>query len=93
MLVAELFVILWHAPSAAGAQTVAARRTMDRSGASRTTLFSDYLIAFEITSILLLAAIVGAIALARRVPCGADAVGLHRLQAAAETPVARSESA
>lgn len=31
-------------------------------------LFSDYLIAFEVTSILLLAALAGAIALARRVP-------------------------
>jgi len=31
-------------------------------------LFADYLIAFEVTSILLLAAIVGSIALARRVP-------------------------
>ncbi len=31
-------------------------------------LFSDYLIAFEVTSILLLAAIVGAIGLARRIP-------------------------
>jgi NADH-quinone oxidoreductase subunit J len=33
-------------------------------------LFSDYLIAFEITSILLLAAVVGAVALARRTPSG-----------------------
>ena len=32
------------------------------------SLFSDYLIAFEITSILLLAAVVGAIGLARRIP-------------------------
>jgi NADH-quinone oxidoreductase subunit J len=31
-------------------------------------LFSDYLVAFEVTSILLLAALAGAIALARRVP-------------------------
>jgi NADH-quinone oxidoreductase subunit J len=31
-------------------------------------LFSDYLIAFEVTSILLLAAVVGAIGLARRIP-------------------------
>jgi NADH-quinone oxidoreductase subunit J len=35
-------------------------------------LFSDYLIAFEVTSLLLLAAIVGAIGLARRIP-SADA--------------------
>jgi NADH-quinone oxidoreductase subunit J len=31
-------------------------------------LFSDYLVAFEVTSILLLAAVVGAIGLARRIP-------------------------
>jgi NADH-quinone oxidoreductase subunit J len=35
------------------------------------TLFSDYLVAFEVTSVLLLAAVVGSIALARRPP-GAD---------------------
>jgi NADH-quinone oxidoreductase subunit J len=34
-------------------------------------LFSDYLVAFEVTSVLLLAAVVGSIALARRPP-GAD---------------------
>ena len=38
-----------------------------------TTLFSDYLIAFEVTSVLLLAAMVGAIALARRVVAAAAA--------------------
>src|SRR5271166_271123 len=32
------------------------------------TLFSDYLIAFEVTSMLLLVAVVGSIALARRIP-------------------------
>jgi NADH-quinone oxidoreductase subunit J len=31
-------------------------------------LFTDYLVAFEVTSVLLLAAVVGAIALARRLP-------------------------
>lgn len=33
-------------------------------------LFTDYLVAFEVTSVLLLAAVVGAIALARRLPGG-----------------------
>ncbi len=37
-------------------------------GALSQKLFTDYLIAFEATSILLLAAIVGAVALARRAP-------------------------
>jgi len=45
--------------------------------------FSDYLVAFEITSVLLIAAIVGAIALARRTPApanrrGADAAASGR---------------
>jgi NADH:ubiquinone oxidoreductase subunit 6 (subunit J) len=31
-------------------------------------LFTDYLVAFEVTSILLLAAVVGSVALARRLP-------------------------
>jgi NADH-quinone oxidoreductase subunit J len=31
-------------------------------------LFTDYLVAFEVTSVLLLAAVVGAVALARRIP-------------------------
>jgi NADH-quinone oxidoreductase subunit J len=36
------------------------------------SLFSDYLIAFEVTSVLLLAAVVGAIGLARRLPSAQD---------------------
>jgi NADH-quinone oxidoreductase subunit J len=66
-LVSELFVLLWHAPSAAGAQalTPAGYGSIDKLA---TTLFSDYLISFEITSVLLLASIVGLIALARREP-------------------------
>jgi NADH-quinone oxidoreductase subunit J len=35
-------------------------------------LFTDYLIAFEVTSVLLLAAVVGSIALARRLPVTAE---------------------
>jgi len=64
-LVAELFVLLWHAPSAAGAQALAPAGYGSIDNLA-TKLFSDYLISFEITSVLLLAAIVGAIALARR---------------------------
>lgn len=77
-LVAELFVLLWHAPSAGGAQAVAPAGYGSIETLA-TTLFSDYLIAFEITSVLLLAAIVGAIALARRAPARLTA-------AAAATP-------
>jgi NADH-quinone oxidoreductase subunit J len=36
------------------------------------TLFADYLVAFEVTSVLLLAAVVGSIAVARRPPIGDD---------------------
>lgn len=50
-------------------------------------LFSDYLMAFEVTSVLLLAALAGAIALARRVP------GAALLRTGAENQrAARSES-
>ena len=35
-------------------------------------LFGDYLIAFEVTSVLLLAAVVGSVALARRIPAADD---------------------
>jgi len=35
-------------------------------------LFSDYLVAFEVTSVLLLAAVVGAIGLARRIPASSS---------------------
>jgi NADH-quinone oxidoreductase subunit J len=66
-VVAELFVILHHAPTAGGARAVAPA-DYGSIHTLATTLFSDYLVAFEITSVLLLAAIVGAIALARRAP-------------------------
>jgi NADH-quinone oxidoreductase subunit J len=64
-LIAELFVLVWHAPTAAGAKVLAPAGygSIDSLAA---TLFSDYLISFEVTSVLLLAAVVGAIALARR---------------------------
>jgi NADH-quinone oxidoreductase subunit J len=65
VLAAEMFVLLRHAPSAGGAQA-AAPANYGSIGMLATTLFSDYLVSFEITSVLLLAAIVGAIALARR---------------------------
>jgi len=49
-------------------------------------LFSDYLVAFEVTSLLLLAAIVGAIGLARRIPSATES---HRTQ----TPAAAGDQA
>jgi NADH-quinone oxidoreductase subunit J len=88
VLVTELFLVLWHAPSAGGAQAVA-QADYGSIETLATTLFSDYLVAFEVTSVLLLAAIVGAIALARRVP-SPQTVGA---QAAAAGAPARSEGA
>ncbi|MGH7915256.1 MAG: NADH-quinone oxidoreductase subunit J [Candidatus Binataceae bacterium] len=71
-LVAGLFMLLWHAPSAGGALAVESAG-YGSIGTLATTLFAEYLIAFEITSVLLLAAIVGAIALARRASPAAEA--------------------
>jgi NADH-quinone oxidoreductase subunit J len=42
-------------------------------------LFTDYLIAFEVTSVLLLAAVVGSVALARRLPATADAQASEKI--------------
>jgi NADH-quinone oxidoreductase subunit J len=65
-LVAELFVFFFRAQPVSKIITI----PTDYGSVERLarTLFSDYLIAFEVTSVLLLAAVVGAIALARRIP-------------------------
>jgi len=87
-LAAELGVMFWHAaPISRLVMAPATPSSIDRLGRS---LFSDYLIAFEATSVLLLAAVVGAIGLARRVPLSADlalrsATGRTTLQAASRT--------
>jgi NADH-quinone oxidoreductase subunit J len=100
-LVAELFVLLWHAPSAAGAQALAPAGYGSIDNLA-TTLFSDYLISFEITSVLLLAAIVGAIALARREPspqtssaraAGAQITGMQPTEAQAAAARAQAVAA
>ncbi len=87
-LVAELFTLLWHAPTAGGAQA-AAPPGYGSIEKIATMLFSDYLISFEVTSVLLLAAIVGAMALARRAPAPQHASP----QAAAADGPARPEGA
>lgn len=70
-LVAELFVFSVHAPAGQGAPSVVSGYgSIDSLAAS---LFADYLVAFEVTSVLLLAAVVGAVALARRMPPAAGA--------------------
>jgi NADH-quinone oxidoreductase subunit J len=63
-LVAELFAIFSHAPPPS--QTIALPQGYGSIESLAAVLFRDYLIAFEVTSVLLLAAVVGSIALARR---------------------------
>jgi NADH-quinone oxidoreductase subunit J len=64
-IAAEFAVIIVHAPTLKGLRTI--RPDFGSVAALARSLFTDYLIAFEVTSVLLLAAIVGAIALARKV--------------------------
>jgi NADH-quinone oxidoreductase subunit J len=68
-LTAELAVIFFRA--APISRLVMAPATQGSISSLGQALFSDYLIAFEVTSVLLLAAVVGAIGLARRVPSAA----------------------
>lgn len=72
-LAAELAVLFSHtAPISRVLAASAYQGSISNLGRS---LFSDYLIAFEVTSILLLAAVVGAIGLARRLPSGDQVEG------------------
>jgi NADH-quinone oxidoreductase subunit J len=65
-LVAELLVFFSRAPAVSRVVTMpTGYGSIERLARM---LFSDYLIAFEVTSLLLLAAVVGAIGLARRLP-------------------------
>jgi NADH-quinone oxidoreductase subunit J len=64
-MAAEFAVIIVRTPKISQIATVPA--DFGSVAALARYLFTDYLIAFEVTSVLLLAAIVGAIALARRV--------------------------
>lgn len=84
-LIAELFAFFARAPMAPPAPASMAPGYGSIAQLS-VALFSDYLIAFEATSVLLLAAVVGAVALARRVP-EAREPDIARAEAAA----ARSE--
>lgn len=75
-LLAELFTFFVHTPVAMTPNPLPANYGSIASLSN--LLFSNYLVAFEVTSILLLAAVVGAIALARRVG-RADEVVVRRL--------------
>jgi NADH-quinone oxidoreductase subunit J len=64
-LIAELLVFVLHLPAPLGHnQPVGA--DYGSIGLLARSLFSDYLVAFEVTSVLLLVGVVGAVALARR---------------------------
>ena len=65
-LATELFLVL--APPHLQVQVVREPGNFGTLESLAQKLFADYLIAFEVTSVLLLAAVVGAIALARRIP-------------------------
>jgi NADH-quinone oxidoreductase subunit J len=78
LLVTELFFILapphlqvkfTHEPAGYGSIAMLAG-----------TMFTSYLIAFEVTSILLLAAVVGSVALARRLPGTDDPLAARRVE-------------
>jgi NADH-quinone oxidoreductase subunit J len=87
-MVAEFAVIIVRTPKISEIRTIPA--DFGTVEALARYLFTDYLVAFEVTSILLLAAIVGAIALARRVtaPLALVAPGPFRSALPSEPPVA-----
>ena len=68
-LATELFFLL--SPAHMLVQFTGAPKGYGSMASLAQKLFSEYLIAFEVTSFLLLAAIVGAVALARRIPVAA----------------------
>jgi NADH-quinone oxidoreductase subunit J len=65
-LATELFMIL--APAHMQVKFAGEPRGYGSMASLAQKLFAEYLVAFEVTSVLLLAAIVGAIAVARRIP-------------------------
>jgi NADH-quinone oxidoreductase subunit J len=73
-LIAELLAFVLHLPAPLGHNQPIA---MDYGSIGRLAqgLFSDYLVAFEVTSILLLVGVVGGVALARRTAAGSGAPG------------------
>jgi NADH-quinone oxidoreductase subunit J len=65
-LIAELLVFVLRLPAPLG-QNREVAADYGSIGVLAQSLFSDYLVAFEVTSVLLLVGVVGAVALARRV--------------------------
>ena len=73
-LIAELLLFVLHPPAPLGYKKPVAP-DYGSIGRLAQGLFSDYLVAFEVTSILLLVGVVGGVALARRTATGAGAPG------------------
>ncbi|HEV3109073.1 MAG TPA: NADH-quinone oxidoreductase subunit J [Candidatus Binataceae bacterium] len=74
VLIAELLMFVLHLPAPLGYSKAV---PMDYGSIGRLAqgLFSDYLVAFEVTSILLLVGVVGGVALARRTTAASGATG------------------
>jgi NADH-quinone oxidoreductase subunit J len=62
------------APSVAGSLSQAAQQGKNNLNQLGESLFTTYLFAFEITSLLLVIAVVGAVVLSRRVPKGSEVI-------------------
>ena len=66
LLLAEAFYIVWRVPVQMMPQVDGANRDAGTTLSIGTKLFTDYLLPFEVTSVLILMAVVGAMVLARR---------------------------
>ncbi len=66
MLLAETFFVIWQVPYKVLPAPETTDRALGTTWSIGTKLFTDYLLPFEVTSVLILMAIVGAMVLARR---------------------------
>jgi len=68
LLISEMFYVLWSIPrrTLPPIATENAERAVGTTWSIGTALFTDYLLPFEVTSVLILMALVGAMVLARR---------------------------
>jgi NADH-quinone oxidoreductase subunit J len=66
LLIAEMFYVLKFVPQISMPPAASDGRGVGTTWSIGTTLFTDYLLPFEVTSVLILMAVVGAMVLARR---------------------------
>ena len=66
LLIAEIFYVLKFVPRISMPPLTSDDRAVGTTWSIGTTLFTDYLLPFEVTSVLILMAVVGAMVLARR---------------------------